>query len=213
MFNKQDTDRLMREVQVELIGASELHIKAKAFDVMTEFFNDSSWWEEIIQVPIVAGTVLYNIAPTEGQIIRLRGTVDANCSFQPALMPEVGVLVLANPPNVSQTFYAAVVKNVVAPVQRDGWPIGPMQALQQFYLAIKEGMLGNLMNEKDKSYSNSKGALYHLTRFRKGIADARVARLRANTVGATAWRFPQTFRANTQQGGVPSFAGNNERSF
>lgn len=213
MLTKQDTDRLMREVQVELIGASELHIKAKTFDVMTEFFNDSSWWQETITMPVLAGNKQYNIAPTDGQIVRLVFVTDSGGFFQPALMYDVGMVTLVNPPNVSQTFYATVTKNVVAPTQKDGWPIGPAQALQQFYLAIKEGLLGNLMNEKDKSYSDSKGALYHLTRFRKGIADARVARLRANTNGASAWRFPQTFRANTQQGGVPSFAGNNERTF
>ncbi len=212
MLNKADTDRLMREVQVELIGAAELHIKAKAFDVMTEFFYDSGWWTEAISVPVLAGTQNYPIAPTEGQITRLFMVVDAGGFFQPALLPDIGTITLKYTPNVSQTYTAVVVKNVLAPTAKDGWPIAPAQALQEFYLAMKEGMLGGLMNEKNKSYSDPKGALYHLSRFRKGIVDARIAVLRANTNGAQAWRFPQAFRANTQQGGVPSFAGN-ERTF
>lgn len=212
MLNKADTERLMREVQVELIGASELHIKAKLFDILTEFYYDSGSWQETISVPVVAGTQLYDITPVEGQILRLVVVTDAGGYFQSALMPCVGQLVLKYIPNVSQTFTATVAKSVVAPVAKDGWPIAHEQTLREFYLAIKEGMLGNLMNEKNKSYSDSKGALYHLTKFRKGITDARIATLRANTNGAQAWRFPQAFRANTQQGGVPSFSGN-ERTF
>lgn len=213
MLLPDDTARLMREVQVELIGAAELHIKAKAFDVFTEFFYDSSWWEECIPVPVVPNISCYYIAPTDGQIIRLRGTTDSNGYFQPSLMPKVGVLQLRHAPNTAQTFYTTVVKNVVDPAAKDGWPVAPEEALREFFLAIKEGMIGNLMNEKDKSYSDSKGALYHLTKFRKGITDARIARARANTVGAQAWRFPQQFRANTQQGGVPSIGTTNERVF
>lgn len=213
MLSKMDTERLMREVQVELIGASEAHIKAKSFDVMMEFFTDSSWWEECIPLPVIAGTQVYQIAPTEGQILRLRVVNDINGYFQPALMPRIGEIVLRNAPNISQTFYVTVVKTVTSPTLRDGWPIAPQEAGTEWYLAIKEGLLGNLMNEKDKSYSDSKGALYHLTKFRKGIVDARVARLRANTVGAQAWRFPQQFRANTQQGGVPTIGSGNEKVF
>jgi len=53
------------------------------------------------------------------------------------------------------------------------------------------GCSAKLMNDPNKSYSNSTGAAYHLKRFRDAIARARVSKLRANTLGTGAWRFPQ----------------------
>lgn len=214
MLIKADIDQLMNQLRVELLGASDAQLRARLFDVMTEFFNDSSAWTEIIEFPVITTERTYPVAPTEGQIIRLSGVWDAQCGFIPALMKTVGEVTLKYTPNVAQTMFAKVVKNVSLPTTRDQYPIAPDWTLKQWHTAIKEGVLGNMMNEKNKSYSDSNGAKYHLSRFRKGITDARVSTLRANTEGTQAWRFPQQYRANTQQGGVPSFGVNGgERSF
>ncbi len=212
MLAKADIEQLMNQCRVELLGSSDAQLRARMFDVMTEFFNDSSAWTEVIELAVIPSERAYDIAPTEGQIIRLAGSVDVNGCFMPAIMPEIGRIVFRSPPNTAQTWYVKVVKNVALPTTKDQYPIAPDWTLKQWHTAIKEGMLGNMMNEKNKSYSDPKGAQYHLARFRKGITDARVSTLRANTEGTQAWRFPQSFRANTQQGGVPSFGGN-ERSF
>lgn len=212
MLAKADIDQLMNQLRVELLGASDAQLRARMFDTMTEFFNDSSSWTEIIDLAVIPTSAQYDIAPTEGQIIRLSGTIDSQLCFVPALMQTPGVICFRWPPNVAQTYRVKVVKNVSLPTTRDQYPIAPDWVLKQWHTAIKEGVLGNMMNEKNKSYSEPKGALYHLTRFRKGITDARIATLKANTEGTQAWRFPQGFRANTQQGGVPSFGGN-DRTF
>jgi hypothetical protein len=212
MLAKADITQLMNQLRVELIGASDAQLRARMFDTMTEFFNDSSSWTEIIDLTVVPDTNEYDIAPTEGQIIRLAGVIDSQSCGIAALMPTIGTLLLRSAPNTAQTYQVKVVNNVSLPTTKDDYPIAPEWVLKQWHTAIKEGMLGNMMNEKNKSYSDPKGALYHLSRFRKGITDARIATLKANTNGAQAWRFPQSFRANTQQGGVPSFGGS-DRTF
>lgn len=212
MLVKADITQLMNQLRVELVGVSDAQLKARMFDTMAEFFNDSSAWTEVLSLPVITTARSYAIAPTDGRILRLSGVADANGAFISALMPDVGTVVLKYAPNVAQTYYVKVVKTVTLPTTKDGYPIAPDWTLAQWHNAIKEGMLGNMMNEKNKSYSDPKGALYHLTKFRKGITDARVSTQRANTEGAQAWRFPQQFRANTQQGGVPSFGGT-DRTF
>lgn len=213
MLQKIDVDNLMNQLRVELLGVSEGLLRSMMFQTMTEFLNDSSAWTEWIIINAVPHQHRYNVTPTEGMIIRLDKVVKLpHHFFQPALMPEIGTIVAEHAPANAEQWAAHVVLNVSLPTLKDGVPIAPEWLLKQWFLAIKHGMLGELMNQKDKSWSNSAGAQYHLTKFRGYIGQARAIKLKANTNGASAWRFPQGYRVNSQQGGVPSFGGT-ERTF
>jgi hypothetical protein len=222
MLQKIDVANLMNQCSVELTGISDALLHSMMYQVMTEFFNDSSYWTEWLPINAVSGKHRYSITPTEGQIIRLDHVVKVPTSgsaapadggyFVPALMPEVGVIIAEHAPATTEQWAAHVVLNVSLPTLKGGVPIAPEFTLKQWFLAIKHGLLGELMNQQDKSWSNPKGALYHLTKFRGYIGNARSIKLRANTNGASAWRFPQGYRVNSQQGGVPSFGGT-ERTF
>lgn len=200
---KQDFDRLMRQANVKLIGASDAGIKGELYDVFQEFFNDSSVWLENINFTIIAGTVDYDVAPVEGQVIRLAGVVDTNGVPQPALMPTLGTIALRDMPSASgAVFTATVIKNVVLPTTRDQTPIVADFVLPKYHNTILDGVLGRMMSHMGKSYFSEQLSVYHLRRFRDGIARARVEVLRRNTMGAQAWAFPQTFRSRGQRGGV-----------
>lgn len=213
MLLEQDVKHLTDQCFVELTGASYAGIKAKMYEVMTEFFNDSSCWRECIPFNAVPNKLDYFLEATEGQIIRLSGVADVNNTFYAALMPDMNArcIILSHAPNTAQQLFARVVKNVNA--RHKEIPIAPEWTLQKWHLAIKHGIIGQLMNEQNKSYSDKKGAIYNLSRFRHYINEARAQSLRANTEGATAWRFPQTFRVKSQQGGVPTIGSGNERVF
>ncbi len=221
MLQQMDVDNLMNQLRVELLGSSDALLASQMYQVMTEFFNDSSFWTECVPIAALPNTTSYSVTPTEGQIIRLNGVVHITrdstnningAYFVPCLMPEVGTVSAQHAPANPESWLADVVLNVSLPTLRGGVPIAPEYTLKQWFLAIKEGILGNMMNQKDKSWSDAKGALYHLSKFRRYINEARSIKLRANTVGASAWRFPQGYRANSQRGGVPSFGGT-ERGF
>lgn len=221
MLAQIDVSNLLNQLRVELIGSSDALLRSLMYQVMTEFFNDSSIWTEAIPISAVPNQRRYDITPVDGQIIRLEGVAHVTFNtdgtlnghyFIPALMPEIGTIVASHAPASAQNWFASVVKNVSLPTLRDGVPIAPEFTLKQWFLAIKHGILGEMMNQKDKSWSDAKGAAYHLTKFRGYIGNARSIKLRANTNGASAWRFPQGFRVNSQQGGVPSFGGT-ERTF
>lgn len=215
MLERAAIDKLLNLCRVELIGISDHMIRAMLFDVITEFLEDTSWWTEGITITAIPFQKIYQVIPTEGQIIRLdKVFIEPGGYFVPCLMPEAGTIVAHHAPPQTQTWICVVVKNIDLPTQKDAVPVAPAELLTRWHIAMKEGILGNLMNQKDKSWSDTAGASYHLQRFRKYITQARVAKLRMNTNGAQAWRFPQSFRANTQQGGVPTIgSGGSERLF
>lgn len=201
---KQDTDRLMNQARVKLPGSSDAGIKGELFEVFHEFFNDSSSWTENVPVSILVGTTTYSVAPGEGgTIIRLAGVVDATGLPQPAILNDrFNGITFSHAYNNVQTFTATLVKNVVLPTQKDCIPEVPEWVLPVFGPTILHGLLGKMMGQLSKSYSNDPLSVYHTKKFRDGIAMARTASLRRNTFGTQAWTFPQGFRTRNQRGGV-----------
>lgn len=201
-IERQDFDRFMNEARVKLPGASDTGIKLELFQVLGEFFHDSSAWTQNINVNILPNVVDYDLVPDEGRIIRLAGVVDANNTPQGALMPSFGTLSIEFPQQTPQVWTATVVLDVDLPTTRDAIPIAPYWVLQVYSRTIMDGLLGKMMGQLAKSYSNTNLSTYHLRRFRDGIAMARTANLRRNTIGSQAWGFPQSYRSRGQRGGV-----------
>jgi hypothetical protein len=208
----QDLDQLLNMARAKLSGASNAMLKAELYDVLTEFFNDSNTWWETLLVNALPTVVDYDMVASEGTIKRLAGVTDVNGSPWAAAMPVMGSLHLDHAPATAMTLYAVIIKTTSLPTDRHMIPVAPDWVLPQWHVEVLDGLLGKMYGQKDRNYSDGKLADYHLRRFRKGIAAARTAVLRANSMGTQAWRFPQTFSSRTQQGGVPSLSGNT-RSF
>lgn len=222
-INKIDFEQLMNQARVTLVGSSDAGIKGAFYDVLTEFFNDSSCWTQDVQFNALSTKAEYALSVSEGQIIRLVGVCTPATpasgapfppgTFFPALMPAVGVVSLKCPPQTATTLVATFVTNVALPTDRHSVPQGPDWALPLWHVGLLDGLLGKMMLQPNKSYSSVTASAYHLKRFRDAIARARVSKLRANTNGAQAWRFPQSYRMGSQQGGVPAVGSASERTF
>ena len=227
---KQDFEQLMTQAVAKLVGVAEGALRAEFYDVLTEFFNDSSCWTEHVTFQYQPNIIGYPLNVSEGQIIRLNGVGDwgpvtppgltttitpglPGPLFMPALMPHIGLVILQNIPDRQGYAQALFTLNCSLPPSRDGVPIAPDWVLPVWHVGLLDGLLGKMMTSPNKSYSNLQQGTYHLKRFRDAIARARVSKLRANTLGSGAWRFPQQFRALSQQSGVPAIGSSNERSF
>lgn len=221
-----DFNQLMNQARVTLVGSSDAGLKGAFYDVCTEFLNDSSAWTQDVQFLAVTTRTEYKLSVPEGQIIRLAGvatpqtpqgqaqnanTVPGGIPV-PALMFDVGTVTIPAQ-NQDTTLVATFVCNVSLPSDRKGVPLAPDWLLPIWHVGLLDGLLGKMMLQPGKSYSNQQLATYHLKRFRDAIARARVSKLRASTNGTQAWRFPQGFSTRTQQGGVPSTGSTNERTF
>lgn len=200
----QDLKRLLNQARVGLIGASDAGIKSALFDVFHVFFNDSSSWQQLVSFGVLNGVFQYDVTPDVGQIIRLVGVKDQQNIPQPALMQGLGTIILQNAPNAVTTplnYTATVVLNVALPNEKTDLPAIPDWVLPVFAPGILSGLLGKMMLEANKSYSNASQGMLHMKEFRDVVNRARVATLRANTFGAQAWTFPQSFRTRNQRSG------------
>jgi len=204
-LDPREVSQLLTQAQIKLTGASESGIKAELYDVLKEFFGDSSCWQEDINFLPLSGVDLYLLAPAlDGQIIRLVGTWDDKGSPVAAFMRDFGSLQLLFQPQVDATvnFTARVVKTVTLPISRDALPIAPDWTLRVYSVHILDGLIGRMMAQQQKTYSNNTLSAYHLKRFRTGIQLAKVAAERANLKGAQSWSFPRGWGSKSQRGGV-----------
>jgi hypothetical protein len=223
--NKVDFEHLMKQATVRLTGVAQDALKAEFYDVLSEFFNDSSCWTQDVTVAATPDAYTYPLYVNEGQIIRLvgvvnwgtevpaPGTIPQNAQVVAALMPDIGTLVLNHPPISNNYLQVNVVTNVALPTDKHMVPLMPEWVLQVWHVGLLDGLLGKMMTQPGKNYTNLVQGQYHLKRFRDAIARARVSKLRANSVGSQAWRFPQQYRSVSQQGGVPAVGSASERSF
>ena len=195
-------ERFMNQARIKLPGASDHGILAELYEVLREFFEETNCWTEVIPFSVVANTQDYLLIPREdGTIIRLIGVRDHNLRSVNAFMDTLGTVTLVWPPNTTPPtdWEAKVVKNVTLPVTRDHVPIVPNDLFQRYETCTIDGLLGRMMGQQAKSYSNSTLSVYHLRRFRSGLVSARTAAARQNTVGAQTWAYPQNFATSNQR--------------
>jgi hypothetical protein len=200
-------EQLMNQARIKLPGSSDAGIKVELFDVMKEFLKDSNAWTEDITFTVQPNTTDYLLTPLQdgGQIIRLVGVWDDKMIPVPAFMPTFGTIRMVNQAAITPNqpvWTARVIKNITLPTTRDDIPVGPDWLLTVYSLDILDGLLGKMMGQQAKSYSNGTMSTYHLRRFRTAIQSARTAAIRQNTQGAQEWAFPRGWKTSTQRGGV-----------
>lgn len=210
---------LYDRARIELVGASDAMIRATMYDVMLEFFNDSSLWLETIPGQIYPMTQLYYLQPgnpqslgdpfPEGRIIRLAGVIGENHFPQGALMPQPPVMMLQFIPSNEMSVWATVVKVPKAP-HDGGLPHVPNHVVEKYEPWLLAGIKGRLMQQPNRPYSDAKNGILQYQTFRQGVNMARVAALRGNVQGGQAWAYPQTFRIESQRGWVVT-TGNQRR--
>jgi len=187
-----DLTRLMNNARVRLPGATDDMLKVELFNVLDEFFQNSKAWKEDITVRGKANKYEYELVPSEpGVIESLIGVADADERPVRAAMPMLGTLNLQTAPSQDQDYVATVSLTVVDPVKTDGYPQFPAWLLQKYGAHILDGLLGRMMSQIAKPYSSQQMAVYHLKRFRNGMAQARAESKHQNLYAGQTWRFPR----------------------
>lgn len=211
-----DVAYVMNECRIKLTGASDTGIQQELWGVIKEFLQDTNSWIEHQKLLVVAGTQCYDVVPRNGgQIIRLLGVTDGNCIPVAASMPNLGTLQINRRIDISSVdipptdhtlasnhpWHFAIVKNIAFPQTKDQLPIAPEFVLKVYSQAIIDGVLGKMMMQQAKSYTNLPLSKYHLARFRDGIGIARNDVFNQNVQGGARWVFPQQFSTRSQRGG------------
>jgi hypothetical protein len=148
------------------------------------------------QVPLPASIILNGIQPLGSATVTITPST---------VVPLPGaILLLTFPQNTAMTATALVVKNVILPNSADEIPDAPQWLFPLYARYIQEGIVGTMQLQKGKPYYDNSptGAVFHLKKFRDGMAMAKVATMRSNLFGGQSWRYPAGWRTNSQRGGV-----------
>lgn len=206
------TNRLMNSIRSRVPGALDAQIQAEMFEVLDEFFQFTNVWQELIPVSIQANVLNYDVAPTGvASIIRLLLVQVAGTNPNPKLCTPIaatmevpGCLQLAQPitnlPTTPYTFNVTVSETCIDPTTSDGYPIIPRWIMDRYHKDFVDGVVGRLMSQPAKPYSNQTLSVYHLRRWRNAMSGTRIEVNRQNTYGAQAWMFPQQFRTIPRHG-------------
>jgi len=206
-----DISRLMNNARVRLAGATDGLLQVELFNVMDEFFKGSNVWNEDIDILVTGqapANTIYEITPSGPALIdKLLWvyTVDpsyptARGSAVGAYMSTPGELVLANQPSSNATYRVSVALTVQDPTKRDGYVQFPAWVLAKYRDAILDGLLGNMMSQPNKPWTNTQLSVFHMRKFKNKIAAARVEWTRNNTYRRQAWVFPGGFSRGSQRG-------------
>lgn len=195
-----DIDRLMRNARVHLPGALDDLLKLELFNVLDGFFKGSNIWQEEITFRTKVGTTDYSIEQTSvASIVRLLWITNSDDIPVTGTMAEPGEIKLRNEPSQIDTYTATVALTVDDPVTRDGYPEFPMWVLAKYGEGVLEGLLGRMMAQPAKPYTNTQMAVFHLKKFTNTVSQAKYEALHKNLNNGQTWRFPQTFATSQRR--------------
>lgn len=202
--------RLMNNARTRLTGATDDALQREMFMVVDEFMKFTNVWQEDIPITIPgqdpAGTT-YIIAPNEPanitQLMWVFGAPSDTSSYRgeaiAAAMSVIGELVLYNQPSNDKDIIVTVALTVQDPVNRDGYVVFPQWIAQRYGDALLDGLLGRMMTQPNKPWTNNQMSVYHLRSFNSKKAQCRVEVQRNNRYRAQAWAFPG-FVGGSQKG-------------
>jgi hypothetical protein len=213
-----DITRLMNNARMRLTGATDGVLQQELFSVMDDFFKKSNVWNEDIEIEVPGGdpaNTVYQLASSApAQIDKLLWvfqkpdqTSIGRGSGVMAYMSTPGELTLRTQPSSDVTYIVTVALTVTDPADRSGYVQFPAWVLAKYREAILDGLLGRMMTQPSKPYTNSQMAVFHMRKFLQAAASARVEWTRNNTYRAQAWAFPGGFSGGSQRGGRSGWGG------
>jgi hypothetical protein len=183
--------RIVNNAQVHLPGAIEAVFKQELYNVCDEFFKTTNAWQELVPFTTIQDKRVYEVVPTVGIFVRLMEVKDGEDFPRAAVMDQDMFVVLRDSPTGGSNYMAALAVTCVDPTKRDGWPEVPVELLSKYYDAMTEGLLGRMMLQPAKPYSNPEIGTLHQRRFHNIMAIARTDVLHASTYNVQNWRFPR----------------------
>ena len=210
MATAPDILRLMNNARLRLTGATDDVLQYELFNTMDDFFKGSNAWQEDIDFAVPgqdpANTIYYLTPDGPALVDKLMWVFEVPSSTTIARGPPVGAtmsnpgeLVLTLQPSSAKVYRATVALTVQDPTTRDGYVSFPAWVLAKYRNVILDGLLGKMMSQPSKPYTNTQMSVFHMRKFNIKVASARVEVQRNNNYRQQAWRFP-SFSGGSQRG-------------
>lgn len=206
----QDIDRLMDNARPRLPGAVDTQLQLELFNVMDEFFKKSNVWNEDIPIQVPGqdpANTIYELTPTGPALIDKllwvyqqpdSPTMHRGAPIT-AAMNTPGELTLRTQPSSDVVYIVTVALTVQDPTLRNGYVVFPAWVLAKYRDCILDGLLGKMMSQPNKPYTNTQLSVFHMRKFNTKVAAARVEWTHNNTYRTQAWSYPG-FASGSQRG-------------
>lgn len=188
-------DRLMDTIRPHLPGAIDEAIRQELFSVCEDFFTETNVWTETLKFTLPGDVKEAEVLPYTGRIIRLLSVTKDDIPVRGVILtdPIQGVLLFPYSYPEAGEYVADFTMTVSDPIQRDAFPVVPVDLVTRFWATLMEGVIAKMMSQPNKPYSNPGLGSYHLTQYRGMRSRARNAQREGNTKNSQAWSFPQSF--------------------
>lgn len=194
-----DLTRLLNNARVHLPGAIDSMLQIELFNVFNDFFQGSNIWKEDITFPVKAtdavGTVYSIENESVASMVRLLGMKNSSGLPVYGTMAVPGEIILQTAPSQNDTLTATVALTVNDPTTKEGYPEFPAWTLNKYGTGILDGLVGRMMMQPAKPYTNAQLAAPRMRKFNGAISQAKYEALHANLNNGQTWRFPQSFNS------------------
>jgi hypothetical protein len=181
----------MDNLRIKLPAALDGVIQLELYNALDEFFRDSQTWVEEVPFTTELDVLDYELTPTgHARIHQLVGVTDEHYRMIGATMVLPGTVHLLSQHTAGNVLSAWLSLTPADPVSRTGYPFVPEWLLDRYRDTIEAGVMSKMMSQAAKPYSSERLAVYHMRRFRSGIAIARTDAMRQNAYRGQAWRYP-----------------------
>lgn len=194
----QDPGRIIEHALVRLPGAIPDTVKLELATVLNEFCEATNIWNRGVSIKTAPGVDHYALVVNDAEINRLLNVVGADNHPVPSSFEMPNFVVLGHMPNnvVDLTANIALLPDVYAPFEVPDW------IYSQYRAALLDGLLGRMMTQIAKPYSNEKAAVFHTKSFNRAVLRAKNEVMHRFMFRGQGWMFPQSVRTRNQRGWI-----------
>jgi hypothetical protein len=192
---RAEINRLMDNLRVQLPGSLDGAIRLELFNVLDEFLTESGLWVFDSEFTSDVATLEYPVGTgVASRVVRLLFVSDPEFTRSfPATMRIPGTIELASATTEDTEMVARVCLSILDPMDREGFPAIDDWIMKRYAMCIMHGVLGRMMGQIAKPFSNERMSVYHLRKYRNLMAQARAEGRRFNLFAGQTWSFPQNF--------------------
>lgn len=210
MADESDYANLIADANVNLPGAVPSQVLAELQVTTRDFLQYTSAWKVMYEMPVDTEHDCYTIVPQPGTAVNLLHKLfDAADPDQKDVNAPGGVemsvpghIKLKRPPSAAATWVALVSQYPIRLVEQAyGTPV-PCWILERYYDTLLSGVLGRMMLQTAKTYTNEKLGTLRSRQYLAGRATARADLARSNVWGTQQWVFPAAYTARGRQVGA-----------
>ena len=191
--------RIFDTARLRLPGATDGVMQLEFMNVVQEFCTTTSAWIDATDVHLEPNVNLYDLVPPDanGDIKRIMYVEDADPQAARwtagAWMPAPSVMQIDFVPATRQDIVVFVALQPNELGCKQGIPGAPDWFYSDYTQTLTDGLIGNMLVQPAKPYSNPQMGQFYLKRFASGKSTARIQASNGRRFDAQRWSFPQGF--------------------